>query len=208
MSGRRVPLPAAILEPRIVAVGRGLPADRVVRIAEGLAAGGIRAYEVTLTTPDALEAIAALARRGDPRLLVGAGTVLDVASAEAAVAAGAAFLVSPTFEPAVVAWAVEREIPVIPAGFSPTEILAAWRAGASAVKVFPASALGPSFVREMRGPLPEIPLLPTGGLNLDNGPAFLAAGAVAIGIGGWLIGDGEPEGIAERGARLVAALAG
>ena len=99
------------------------------------------------------------------------------------------------------------DIPAFPGCATPTEILAAWRAGAAAVKAFPASSLGPGFVRELRGPFPDIPLLPTGGVTLETAPAFIAAGAIGVGMGGWLIGDGDPAGVRERAGQVVGAVA-
>ncbi len=204
----RPAIPGAIAAGRVIAIGRGLPADRLERIAEGLAAGGVHAFEVTLNSPDALAGIAVLARRFAPEtLLIGAGTVLTLDAAEAALDAGAAFIVMPTLDVTIVEALAGRDVPVFPGAFSPTEILAAWRAGAAAVKLFPASTAGPTFLRELRGPLPEIPIVPTGGVTIATAPAFIAAGAVAVGMGSWLAGDGEPDGIAERGRLLVAALA-
>ena len=201
-------MPDEITGPRVVAIGRGLPPDRVERIAEGLVAGGIRSFEITLNSPGALGTIAALAERWGDRLLVGAGTVLDVSEAAAAVDAGARFIVSPHTDPALIDWAVAHDVPVLPGAFSPTEILVAWRAGATAVKLFPASVAGAAFVREFRGPFREIPLIATGGVTIESAPAFLAAGAAAVGMGGWLTGDGEPGGIADRARRLVRTLTG
>ncbi len=201
-------MPEEIAGPRVVAIGRGLPAERIERIAEGLVAGGIRAFEITLNSPDALGAIAALAERWGERLLVGAGTALDVEGAEQAIDSGARFIVSPHTESALIDWAVARGLPVFPGAFSPTEILTAWRAGATAVKLFPASVAGAAFVREFRGPFRDIPLIATGGVTIESAPAFLGAGAVAVGMGSWLTGDGEPDAIAERAARLIQALAG
>jgi 2-dehydro-3-deoxyphosphogluconate aldolase/(4S)-4-hydroxy-2-oxoglutarate aldolase len=206
MNGRS-PLPGEIAGPRVVAIGRGLPTDRVARIAEGLVAGGMRAFEITLNSPDALSAIATLAERWGGRLLVGAGTVLDVDGAERAADAGARFIVSPHTDPVLVDWAVGRGLPVFPGALSPTEVLAGWNAGATAVKLFPASVAGPTFVREFRGPFRDIPLIATGGVTIESAPAFLAAGAVAVGMGSWLTGDGEPDGIADRAARLIRTLA-
>jgi 2-dehydro-3-deoxyphosphogluconate aldolase/(4S)-4-hydroxy-2-oxoglutarate aldolase len=205
----RSPLPEEIAGPRVVAIARGLDPESLARIADGLLAGGVRAFEVTLNSPGALQAIAGLAERfaGSP-LLVGAGTVLDVSAAEVVHAAGARFLVCPHTDPDVVAWAATRGVPIFPGAFTPTEILAAWRAGATAVKLFPASAVGPTFVREFRGPFQDIPLIPTGGVTLESAPGLIAAGAVAVGIGSWLTGDGDPAGISTRGAQLVHALAG
>lgn len=193
--------------PRVVAIGRGLPADHVGRIAEGLHAGGIRAFEITLNSPGALGSIAMLARAWGQRLLVGAGTVLDVERAAQAADAGARFIVSPHTDPGLIGWAVGRGLPVFPGAFTPTEILAAWNAGATGVKLFPASVAGPAFVREFRGPFRDIPLIATGGVTIESAPTFLAAGAAAVGIGSWLTGDGDPEGIAERAARLIQTLA-
>lgn len=113
----------------------------------------------------------------------------------------------PHIDPELVAWATGRGVPAIPGAATPTEALLAWRAGAAAVKVFPASVLGPSFVRELRGPLPDVPLLPTGGVTADNAGAFIGAGAIAVGLGGWLVGDAEPAGVLERARRIAAVVA-
>jgi 2-dehydro-3-deoxyphosphogluconate aldolase/(4S)-4-hydroxy-2-oxoglutarate aldolase len=200
-------MPDEIAGPRVVAIGRGLPPEQIERIAEGLVTGGIRAFEVTLNSPDAFGAIESLAGRWGERLLVGAGTVLDVEGAARAADLGARFIVSPHTEPALIEWAAARGLPVFPGAFSPTEILSAWRAGATAVKLFPASVAGPAFVREFRGPFRDIPLIATGGVTIETAPAFLGAGAAAVGIGSWLTGDGEPDGIADRATRLIRALA-
>ncbi|HET7727642.1 MAG TPA: bifunctional 4-hydroxy-2-oxoglutarate aldolase/2-dehydro-3-deoxy-phosphogluconate aldolase [Candidatus Limnocylindrales bacterium] len=207
-AGARPPLPDAVTGPRVIAIARRLDPDSLARIADGLLGGGVRAFEVTLDSAGAVEAIAALTDRfADSDLVVGAGTVLDADAARAAVAAGARFIVSPHTDPAIVAAARELGVPAFPGALTPTEVVTAWRAGASGVKVFPVSAVGPSFVRELRGPLRDVPLIPTGGVSLDNAPALIAAGAVAVGVGSWLIGDGDPDGIAGRGASLVGALA-
>ncbi|HTC85493.1 MAG TPA: bifunctional 4-hydroxy-2-oxoglutarate aldolase/2-dehydro-3-deoxy-phosphogluconate aldolase [Candidatus Acidoferrum sp.] len=204
----RPALPDAIAAGGIVAIGRRLPVGAEASIATALLSGGVRAFEITLDGSGALDAIAGLSGRFAPdELLVGAGTVMDIASAEAAVAAGARFLVMPHLDTAIVAWAAARGIPVLPGAFTPTEIVAAWRAGAAAVKLFPASAFGPSFVREVRGPLPYIPLVPTGGVAADTAGAFIAAGAVAVGIGSWLTGSGDPALVEARARESVAAIA-
>ncbi|MBA3777895.1 MAG: bifunctional 4-hydroxy-2-oxoglutarate aldolase/2-dehydro-3-deoxy-phosphogluconate aldolase [Chloroflexi bacterium] len=204
----RPSIPHAIESGRIVAIGRGLDLTRVEAIGDALMRGGVRVLEITLNSDDAISAIARLARRFEPEeLLVGAGTVLDPAAAAGAVSAGARFLVMPHTDPELVRWAAERDIPVFPGAFTPTEIIRAWQAGASAVKLFPASSVGPAFVQDLRGPLPEIPLFPTGGITMDNAPAFLAAGALAIGLGSWLMGDGEPAGLEQRARDAVAAIA-
>jgi 2-dehydro-3-deoxyphosphogluconate aldolase/(4S)-4-hydroxy-2-oxoglutarate aldolase len=193
---------------RVVAIGRGLPSATLVEVADALADGGVRAFELTLNSEGALEGIAELTRRLSPdRLLIGAGTVLAVEDAQRALDAGATFLVMPHLDTALVEWAAERGVPVFPGAFSPTEILAAWRAGAAAVKLFPASAATPSFVREFRGPFPRIPLVPTGGVTVENAPLFVTAGAVAVGLGSWLTGSGAPATVAARAKQVVAAVA-
>jgi 2-dehydro-3-deoxyphosphogluconate aldolase/(4S)-4-hydroxy-2-oxoglutarate aldolase len=206
----RPEIPGGITLGGVVAIGRRISADAAPAIAEALAEGGIRAFELTLNEPevDALRAIEAVAAVGeDLGLEVGAGTVLSLDAARRAIDAGATFLVMPHLDPDIVAWAAMMDIPAFPGGATPTEIFAAWRAGAAGVKVFPASAVGPAFIRELRGPFPDIPLLPTGGVTLDTAPAFIAAGAIAVGMGGWLLGDGVPDRIRERSASIVAAVA-
>jgi 2-dehydro-3-deoxyphosphogluconate aldolase/(4S)-4-hydroxy-2-oxoglutarate aldolase len=207
----RLPIPAGLLEGGVVAIARNLTAAPVRGVADALLRGGVRAFELTLNEPEdqALEAVRAAARHADGTVLeIGAGTVLTRAAAERAIDAGSTFLVSPHVEPELIEWAVERGIPFLPGAFTPTEILAAWRAGAAAVKLFPASVAGPAFVREFRGPFPHIPLLSTGGVTVETAPDFIRAGAVAVGLGSWLIGDGEPTGITERASNVVRAVDG
>jgi 2-dehydro-3-deoxyphosphogluconate aldolase / (4S)-4-hydroxy-2-oxoglutarate aldolase len=186
----------------VIAIVRGHPPDVVSRIADGLVAGGVTTVEVTLDSPHALSSIVALDDRGD--VLVGAGTVLDAAGADAAIDAGAAFLVAPGVDPGVIAAAAARGVPMLPGALTPTEILTAWQAGAAAVKVFPAGPLGPGYLAALRGPLADVPLVPTGGIDDRNAAAFMAAGAVSLGVGGWL--TGSPEGVADRAARLLEVL--
>ncbi|HSW41434.1 MAG TPA: bifunctional 4-hydroxy-2-oxoglutarate aldolase/2-dehydro-3-deoxy-phosphogluconate aldolase [Patescibacteria group bacterium] len=204
-------IPPAIATGRIIAIVRGLPAARLADVAAALRDGGVRVFEITLDSPDALHAIATAAAMapgpGTDRLLVGAGTVMTIEEAAAALDAGARFLVMPHTDAALVAWAAGRGVPVFPGAMTPSEIVLAWRAGAAGVKVFPAGTLGPGFVREVRGPLARIPMIPTGGITAENAGAFLAAGAVAVGAGGWLTGSGDPVTIRERAAALVKAVA-
>ncbi len=193
-----------------MAIGRRVTASSVPAVAGALAGGGVRAFELTLNEPedDALRSIEAAARVAPGLgIEIGAGTVLSIEAAGRALEAGATFLVMPHLDQELVRWAAERGVPALPGCATPTEILAAWRAGAAAMKVFPASSLGPSFLRECRGPFPGLPLLPTGGVTLENAPAFIAAGAIGVGMGGWLLGDAEPAGVRERAARIVAAVA-
>lgn len=209
-SGDRPSPPPGLIEGGVVAIARRLDPTVVTAVADGLLEGGVRVFEVTLNDPEAaaLASIARLARHaeGTP-LAVGAGTVLSEEAAQRAVDAGATFLVMPHTDQELVAWAAARGLPSFPGAFSPTEILTAWRAGAAAVKLFPASVAGPAFVREFRGPFPDLPLIPTGGVTALSAPDFIRAGAIAVGLGSWLIGDGHPTGIAERGATVVRAVA-
>jgi 2-dehydro-3-deoxyphosphogluconate aldolase/(4S)-4-hydroxy-2-oxoglutarate aldolase len=205
---RRPPIPPPIVTGRVIAIGRNLDAEAALRIGTTLADTGVPAFEVTLQGEGALDAIRALQDRLGSRLLIGAGTVLDVAGAEAAVAAGATFLVMPVTDVEVIAWAAERGVPVLPGALSPTEVLTGWRAGASAIKLFPASIGGPALLRELRGPFPDIPLVPTGGITADNARALIDAGAVAVGVGSWLAGAPDPETLAQRASALMSAVRG
>jgi 2-dehydro-3-deoxyphosphogluconate aldolase / (4S)-4-hydroxy-2-oxoglutarate aldolase len=204
----RPEIPAGLLAGGVVAIARRLLPDAAPRVAAALAEGGVRAFEVTLNEPKAaaIEAISAVAKRGSG-VAIGAGTVLTIEDAAMAVDAGATFLVMPTTDPELVRWAAARGIPAFPGAATPTEILAAWRAGAAAVKLFPASALGPTFVRECLGPFPDIPLVPTGGVTAETAGAFITAGAVAVGLGSWLVGDGEASGVTRRARQVVDAVA-
>jgi 2-dehydro-3-deoxyphosphogluconate aldolase/(4S)-4-hydroxy-2-oxoglutarate aldolase len=209
-TGARPAIPPGLASAGVVAIGRHVAAGAVPAIADALVSGGVRAFELTLNEPeaDALRAIEAAARLGPGiGLDIGAGTVLSIEAAGRAIDAGATFLIMPHLDEDLVAWAAGRGIPAFPGCATPTEILAGWRAGAAAVKLFPASSAGPGFVREMRGPFPDIPLVPTGGVRLETVPAFIAAGAIAIGMGGWLLGDGGPAGIRERATAVVSAVA-
>lgn len=181
----------ALREHRIMAIARGLANESADDAAEALCAGGIRLIEVTLNTPGALEIIARWCSRFEGRfegrMRVGAGTVLDEGMARAAIGAGAEFLVSPNVDEAVIEHGLRSEVEVFPGALSPTEIVRAWKAGAHAVKVFPASAFGPKYLRELRGPLGQIPLIAVGGVDVDNLGDFLQAGAVGVGLGSSLV---------------------
>jgi len=180
-----------ILENKIVAIIRGVRPDAVPDIAAALHAGGIRCLEVTLNSPDALAVIRSLSVRMGDRLLVGAGTVLDVAEAQAAVDAGARFIISPTLDIPTIQVTKQLQAVSIPGAFTATEILTAYRNGADIIKVFPAS-VGVGYFRDLRGPLPHIPLMPTGGVNLENISDYHKAGAVAFGIGSALVDGKQP----------------
>jgi 2-dehydro-3-deoxyphosphogluconate aldolase/(4S)-4-hydroxy-2-oxoglutarate aldolase len=204
----RPALPPQVGQGRIVAIGRRLHPPLVDGVGEALLAAGIGCFEITLNDPidEPLASIRALADRFAGRMAIGAGTVLSIDAAQRALDAGATFLVSPHTDEALVAWAAEHGIPAFPGALTPTEVVRAWAAGAAGVKLFPASVVGPSFIRELRGPLPGIPIIPTGGVSAENAGDFIRAGAVAVGLGSWLIGDGAPDGVRERGLRVRAAI--
>ncbi len=204
----RPALPPGLEACGVVAIARRLSPSTATAVADALRSGGVLAFEIALNDPVdmALRAIQAVATRA-PDLAIGAGTVLSIQTASQAIDAGATFLVLPHTDPELVSWAAARAIPTLPGAGTSTEVLAGWRAGAAAVKVFPASVLGAAFVRECRGPFPEIPLVPSGGVTAENAGEFVRAGAVAVGIGGWLIGDAGPGGVTARARRAVGAVA-
>ena len=176
------------IQPRQpIAIVRLDDLGQAVEISRALLAGGITVQEFALTNPHALEALAQVQRRLPGDLLLGAGTVLDAEMAQSAIAAGAEFLVTPAFLPDVIVVGRSAGIPVLTGAFTPTEILGAWRTGADLVKVFPAGGAGPAYIKDVLGPLPGIPLVPTGGVNLSNCAAFLAAGAYTVAIGSSLV---------------------
>ena len=184
-----------ILYAGIVAVVRSPDGAQLVEVARALVDGGVRAVEITLTVPDALTVVRQVRQALGDRILLGAGTVLDAHTARAALLAGAEYIVAPTVNPVVIRLCHRYDKLVMPGAFTPTEILTAWEAGADIVKVFPADVVGPAFFKALRGPLPQIRLMPTGGVDLTTAAAFLQAGACCLGIGGQLV---EPKAIAER----------
>jgi len=178
----------ALLASGVIAVVR-LPDARNLRGATAaLAAAGVGAVEITLTTPGALETIAELASgEGVKGCMIGAGTVLDVKAARDVIARGARFVVSPAFDRFVVRYCRDHHVPCLPGAFTPTELLEAWRAGATAVKLFPASTLGPAYLREVLAPLPFLQVVPSGGVSLDNTAEWIRAGAAAVSVGSALV---------------------
>jgi 2-dehydro-3-deoxyphosphogluconate aldolase / (4S)-4-hydroxy-2-oxoglutarate aldolase len=210
MPDSRPAVPAAITDGGVLAIARHLDPTTVPDVGDALVEGGIRAFELTLNEPEstALEALALAARWSEgSRIAIGAGTVLSIDAARRAIDAGATFLVAPHLDVQVVAWAARNGVPMLPGAATPTEVLAAWRAGAAAVKVFPASTLGPAFIRELHGPLPDVPLLPTGGVSVENAAGYIEAGAIAVGIGSWLFGGGSRSSIVERARQAIDAVA-
>ena len=171
----------------VVAIIR-MPDPAALRaVVDALAEGGVRALEVTMTVPRAIELIAEIAPTLPSDFLFGAGTVLDADTVHRAVGAGAQFIVSPVFKPEVVKAAHADEVPVMPGCFTPTEILGAWEMGADIIKVFPATSVGPGYLKDIRGPLPHIKLMPTGGVSIDNAGDWLRAGAIGVGVGSALV---------------------
>lgn len=176
-----------VIDGGLVAVVRFAEPGPLVNVLKALADGGITVAEVTFTVPDALGVIREAKRQLGDRVLLGAGTVLDPETARVAILAGAEFLVSPAVNVDVIRMARRYDKLAMPGAFTPTEILTAWEAGADVVKVFPADVLGPAFFRAMRGPLPQVKLMPTGGVDLTTASEYLKAGAVCLGVGGQLV---------------------
>jgi 2-dehydro-3-deoxyphosphogluconate aldolase/(4S)-4-hydroxy-2-oxoglutarate aldolase len=176
-----------IRETGVIAIMRAQSSDQLMAAADAIHAGGVRVIEVTMTTPGALGVIEQAAKRHGDQVLLGAGTVLDAETARAAILAGAGFIVAPTFSLPVVALCRRYGIPVIPGCFTPTEMLAAWEAGADMIKLFPAEVGGPDLVKAILAPLPQLQIVPVGGVDLSTAAEFIRKGAVALGVGGALI---------------------
>jgi len=176
-------------ESGVVAVLRGVSEDQVVDVGEALRSGGVTAMEVTMGSDDSLDALERLAAHyaDDDGVVVGAGTVLDAETARQVQLAGASFVVSPTFDEGVVETCNRYDVAVAPGVATPTEALSAYEAGADVCKVFPASSYGPGHLSSLRGPLPQIPLMPTGGVGPENAAAYVEAGAEMVGAGGALV---------------------
>jgi 2-dehydro-3-deoxyphosphogluconate aldolase/(4S)-4-hydroxy-2-oxoglutarate aldolase len=184
-----------VLDCGIVAVVRSPDSQQLVEVARALADGGVSVVEITMSVPNALEVLRLVRQALGERLLLGAGTVLDAETARAVLLAGAEYIVAPTLNLDVIRLCQRYDKLVMPGAFSPTEILTAWEAGADIVKVFPADVVGPAFFKALRGPLPQVRLMPTGGVDLNTAAAFLKAGACCLGVGGQLV---EPKAVAER----------
>lgn len=176
-----------VLDLGLVAIIRAPSGERLLAVAEALYAGGIDVIEVTFTVPGVLDIIKQLSEQIGERVLLGAGTVLDAETARAAILAGAEFIVTPTVNTEVIKVCQRYGKVVMSGAFTPTEILTAWEAGADIVKVFPADVGGPSYLKAVHGPLPQIRLLPTGGVNLKTLSSFVKAGACAVGLGSSLV---------------------
>jgi 2-dehydro-3-deoxyphosphogluconate aldolase/(4S)-4-hydroxy-2-oxoglutarate aldolase len=193
-----------ILDCGIVAVVRSPDSGQLVDVVRALADGGVTVAEITMTVPDALEVLRQVRQALGERVLLGAGTILDAETARAALLAGAEYLVAPTLNLDVIRLAQRYSKLVMPGAFTPTEILTAWEAGADIVKVFPAEVVGPAFFKALRGPLPQVRLMPTGGVDLNTAADFLRAGACCLGLGSQLV---EPRAVAERSFERIRDLA-
>ena len=171
----------------VVAVLRADSPDALVHVAQAIGRGGVGAVEITMTTPGALDVIGECADRLGDELLLGAGSVLDPETARAAILAGAEYIVTPTLSPEVITLCRRYDKIVIPGALTPTEILTAWESGADIVKVFPATVVGPRYFKDVKAPLPQVDLMPTGGVDLDNAGDFIRAGACAVAVGSNLV---------------------
>lgn len=200
---------AQIAAERVVAVIRLADANKLVPVIEAVAKGGVRCIEITMTVPNAIELIRQVSGTVSSDILIGAGTVTDAETARAVIDAGAQFVVSPILNPDVIAACKQADVYCAPGCFTPTEIFTAWKLGADVIKVFPATSLGPKYFKDIKGPFPQIPLMPTGGVSIDNAHEWIAAGAVAVGIGSDLldkhaIDEGRYDVLTERAARMAA----
>src|SRR3954467_13462982 len=184
-----------VLDCGIVAVVRSPDSAQLVDVVRALADGGVTGAEITMTVPNALDVLRAARQASSRRVLLGAGTILDPETARAALLAGAEYLVAPTVNLDVIRLCQRYDKLVMPGAFTPTEILTAWEAGADVVKVFPADVVGPAFFKAVRAPLPQVKLMPTGGVDLNTAADFLKAGACCLGVGSQLV---EPKAVAER----------
>jgi 2-dehydro-3-deoxyphosphogluconate aldolase/(4S)-4-hydroxy-2-oxoglutarate aldolase len=203
---------ARIREVGLVPVVRAQSAEQAVQAVEAIRAGGVPILEITITVPGAVSVIEELAGRFADDVLVGAGTVLDAETARTCILAGAAFVVSPAVDGRTIECCRRHGVAVLPGALTPTEVLGAWTAGADMVKVFPAGNLGgPSYIKALKAPLPQVELVPTGGVSLDNAAAFIRAGAAALGVGADLVDlsalrAGQAATITERARRFMEAV--
>ncbi|MGP9537294.1 bifunctional 4-hydroxy-2-oxoglutarate aldolase/2-dehydro-3-deoxy-phosphogluconate aldolase [Brachybacterium sp. AOP43-C2-M15] len=203
----RPPLPERTAAARLIVVIRGERADQYAPVLETLAGAGIRSVELTLSTPGTLEQLPALLERFGDRMDIGIGTVTDPEDLRTAAGSGAHYIVTPITRADLLEAAAETGIAIVPGGLTPSELHAGWAAGAAAVKVFPASVVGPGYIKDLRGPFPGIRVIPSGGVDLEAARAWLRAGAEAVSVGGPLLGDalagGSLEDLADRAAQFV-----
>jgi 2-dehydro-3-deoxyphosphogluconate aldolase/(4S)-4-hydroxy-2-oxoglutarate aldolase len=193
-----------VLDTGIVAVVRSPDSQQLVEVCRALADGGVTVVEITMTVPDALDVLRQVRKALGDRVLLGAGTILDTETGRSAILAGAEYLVAPTLDPGVIRLCQRYSKLVMPGCFTPTEILSAWQAGADIIKVFPADVLGPAFFKAVRAPLPQVRLMPTGGVDLTTAAEFLGAGACCLGVGSQLV---EPKAVAAGNFERIRELA-
>jgi 2-dehydro-3-deoxyphosphogluconate aldolase/(4S)-4-hydroxy-2-oxoglutarate aldolase len=197
-----------IRETGVIAIMRAQSSDHLIAAAEAIRQGGVQVIEVTMTTPGALEVIAQATHRFGDDVLFGAGSILDVETARAAILAGAGFIVSPTLKIEVITLARRYSVPVLPGCYTPTEMLTAWEAGADMVKLFPASVGGPDLIQAILAPLPQLEIVPVGGVDLNTAAEFIRKGAAALGVGSSLINQklldaGDISELTRRAARFI-----
>jgi 2-dehydro-3-deoxyphosphogluconate aldolase/(4S)-4-hydroxy-2-oxoglutarate aldolase len=200
-----------IRETGVIAIIRAQSSDQLIAAAEAIRQGGVRVIEVTMTTPGALDVIVQATRRFGDDVLFGAGSVLDGETARAAILAGAGFIVSPTLKLDLIALAHRYSVPVLPGCYTPTEMLTAWEAGADMVKLFPASVGGPDLIKALLAPLPQLEIVPVGGVDLNTAADFIRKGAAALGVGSSLINQklldtGDMAELTRRAERFIAAV--
>jgi len=176
-----------LLNPGVIAIIRADSSEHLVSVAQALEAGGVTAMEITMTTPNALEAIRAIKSDLGDRILMGVGTVLDTETCRMALLAGAQFVVTPVHKPDVIALCNRYSVPILSGAYTPTEALAAHEAGADFIKIFPADSLGPGYIRAILGPLPQLQIIPTGGVDINTTVDFIKAGCVAVAAGSSLV---------------------
>jgi len=176
-----------LLHPGVVAIIRADSSEQLLEVAHALEAGGVTAMEVTMTTPDALEVIRTVRKERGDRILIGVGTVLDTETCRMALLAGAQFVVTPVLKTDVIALCNRYSIPIICGAYTPTEALIAHEAGADFIKIFPADSLGPGYIRALKAPLPQLQIIPTGGVDLHTAGDFIRAGCVAVAVGSSLV---------------------
>jgi 2-dehydro-3-deoxyphosphogluconate aldolase/(4S)-4-hydroxy-2-oxoglutarate aldolase len=197
-----------IRETGVIAIMRAQSSDQLIAAADAIKLGGVRAIEVTMTTPGALGVIAEAKERYGSEVIFGAGTVLDPETGRAAILAGADFVVAPTLNLKLVELCNRYSIPVAPGCYSPTEVLAGWGAGADFIKLFPASVGGPALVKAILAPLPQVRIIPVGGVNLNTAADFVRNGATALGVGSSLVNQklldqGDMEELTRRAAAYI-----
>lgn len=209
---QRQTLPRRTAATRLVVVIRGERAEDYVPVIDTMVEAGVRSFELTLTTPGTFAALPGLVERYGKTADIGIGTVTHPDEVDAAVDGGAQYLVTPVSGLTVVDRALERDIAIVPGGLTPTELFSTWDRGVAAVKVFPAGQVGPGYLKDLRGPFPDLAVIPSGGVDLESARAWLAAGAAAVSVGGPLLGDalkgGELDSLAARARRFVEVCAG